>query len=371
MITCQVCAKDNTLGTIYCRQCGTKLIIDMAAIERSVAGSIKADKASALLRSGRSAMALCSFALVCAGVFRYVVVPPMPPTVFPPTPIAQLFLLGTHINDEKMVTTANNKPQALPGRFSTWRRLQSTALIPALTIDAARLRWWHDQLLASVEINGMVNQGEPLAATALTALAIQAWPHDTNTINIISRMQTWLRSQTDGLVRKDPLTAALVTCALADWEVLSPTIYAHMEIALLDGQVAPWQLWLLPLHTTDQRPREFAALRKAADHQLWQGILKLIDPEKTAAIPIADIPLASLTTGELRMAWTFCAWSTAHDPERMANTLATWSQQEPAPVEATLKAKCGPLSSSAVNVLTFAAPWRIPGTWLAPAQAKR
>jgi hypothetical protein len=371
MITCQVCAKNNTLGTIYCRQCGTKLIIDMAAIERSVAGSIKADKASALVRSGRSAMALCSFALVCALVYRYVVIPPMPPTVFPPTPIAQLFSPVTTGHDEQTGTTTNNKPQALAGRFSSWRRLQSLALIPTLTIEATRLRWWHDQLLASVENNGMVNQGEPLAATALTALAIQAWPHDTKSIDVISRMQTWLRSQTDGLVRKDRLTATLVTCALADWEVLSPTIYANMEIALLDGQASSWQLWLLPLHTAEQRPREFAALRKAADHPLWLSMLKLIDPEKTAAIRFAEIPTASLINGEQRMAWTFCAWSTAHDPEQMASSLALWSQQEPAPVAESLTAKCGPLSSSAVNVLTLAAPWRIPGNWLPRTQTKR
>ncbi len=370
MIICQSCANSNTLGTMYCRKCGKKLIIDMAAIERSVASSIKTDNDSAFLRSGRSAIALCSFALVCAGVYRYVVVPPMPPTVMPPVPITALFIdkKDSHkISDEAV---ARNEPYTAAGRFTTWRRTQSATLIKDLTLDAPRLRAWHDKLMASVDNDGVVNEAEPLAATALTALALQSWPHDHRSLTTITRMQTWLRSQTDGLVRKDPLTSALVTCALADWDVLPPPLYAQMEIALLDGKAAAWQLWLLPLHTREQRPSEFAALRKAADHQVWLGLLKLLDPVNTAAIPINQISPLTLTTGEHRMAWTYCAWSTADDPERLIKTLAAWSQQDPAPVQAPLIARCGPLSASAVALLAISAPWRLPSTWLPPAPGR-
>jgi hypothetical protein len=370
MIICQSCSNSNTLGTMYCRKCGTKLIVDMAAIERSVASSIKSSNDSSFLRSGRSAIALCSFALVCAGVYRFVVVPPMPPTVMPPAPITALFIEKTDTHQRKTDTTARNEPQSAAGRFTAWRRVQSASLIKALAIDAPRLRTWHNNLLASVDNDGAVNQAEPLAATALTALALQAWPHDHSTLIAIMRMQTWLRSQTDGLVRKDPLTAALVTCAIADWDVLPPPLYAQMEIALLDGQAAPWQLWLLPLHTREQRPSEFAALRKAADHQVWLGLLKLMAPKNTAAIPLSQISPLTLTTGEHRMAWSFCAWSTAEDPERITTTLSAWSQQDPAPVQAGLIARCGPLSASAVALIAISAPWRLPSTWLPPAQSR-
>jgi hypothetical protein len=91
MIPCQVCNHDNALGTVYCHSCGTKLVVDFAAIERSVAGSVKVEQDHAMLRSGRSSLALCGFALVCALVARYVVVPPMPPAILPPTPLMELF----------------------------------------------------------------------------------------------------------------------------------------------------------------------------------------------------------------------------------------------------------------------------------------
>jgi len=290
--------------------------------------------------------------------------------VMPPAPITALFIEKTDTHKIKADTAIRNEPHSAAGRFTAWRRVQSATLINALTIDAPRLRTWHDNLLASVDNDGVVNQAEPLAATALTALALQAWPHDRSTLITIMSMQTWLRSQTDGLVRKDPLTAALVTCALADWDVLPPLLYAQMEIALLDGQAAPWQLWLLPLHTREQQPREFAALRKAADHQVWLGLLKLMDPKNTAVIPISQIEPLTLTTGEHRMAWSYCAWSTADDPERITKTLAAWSQQSPAPVQSLLTTRCGPLSASAVALLAISAPWRLPSIWLPPAQGR-
>lgn len=92
MITCQSCGHENPLGVTFCRGCGTRLVIDYQAIEQSVHSSRKAEQDHALLRSGRSALMLCTFALVCALIARYVVVPPMPASVPPPTPVIEVFL---------------------------------------------------------------------------------------------------------------------------------------------------------------------------------------------------------------------------------------------------------------------------------------
>jgi uncharacterized membrane protein YvbJ len=91
MISCQVCAHDNTLGTVFCRSCGTRLVVDYQSIEQSVHKTKVADRDHALLQSGRSALLLCSFALVCALIARYVVVPPMPSIVPPPVPVLDIF----------------------------------------------------------------------------------------------------------------------------------------------------------------------------------------------------------------------------------------------------------------------------------------
>ena len=91
MISCQVCAHDNVLGTIFCRSCGTRLVVDYESIEQSVHKTKVADHHHALLQSGRSALLLCTFALVCALIARYVVVPPMPSIVPPPAPVLDIF----------------------------------------------------------------------------------------------------------------------------------------------------------------------------------------------------------------------------------------------------------------------------------------
>ena len=92
MITCQLCAHENTLGTIFCRSCGTRLVVDYESIEQSVHKTKVADHDHALLQSGRSAVLLCSFALVCALIARCVVVPPMPAIVPPPAPVLDIFV---------------------------------------------------------------------------------------------------------------------------------------------------------------------------------------------------------------------------------------------------------------------------------------
>jgi uncharacterized membrane protein YvbJ len=92
MISCQSCGHENPLGATFCRGCGTRLVVDFQAIEQSVHSTRVAEQDHALLRSGRSAVMLCTFALVCALIARYVVVPPMPASVSPPAPVIEVFL---------------------------------------------------------------------------------------------------------------------------------------------------------------------------------------------------------------------------------------------------------------------------------------
>ncbi len=92
MITCQSCGHENPLGVTFCRGCGKRLVVDYQAIEQSVQSTRTSANDHALLRSGRSALMLCTFALICALIARYVVVPPMPLTVPPPAPVIDVFL---------------------------------------------------------------------------------------------------------------------------------------------------------------------------------------------------------------------------------------------------------------------------------------
>ena len=92
MISCQSCGHENPLGATFCRSCGTRLVVDFQAIEQSVQSTRVSERDHAFLGSGRSALMLCAFALVCALIARYVVVPPMPSTVPPPAPVIDIFV---------------------------------------------------------------------------------------------------------------------------------------------------------------------------------------------------------------------------------------------------------------------------------------
>ena len=92
MISCQSCGHESPLGATFCRGCGKRLVVDFKSIEQSVQGTRVSDHDQALLSSGRSALLLCTFALMCALIARYVVVPPMPATVPPPSPVLDVFL---------------------------------------------------------------------------------------------------------------------------------------------------------------------------------------------------------------------------------------------------------------------------------------
>jgi hypothetical protein len=265
---------------------------------------------------------------------------------------------------EAQDNTSAISPQLASVRFLKWRQSQAPLIIKALQLDEERMITWRQQLMASVDEQGRVEEINDLAATALTALALQAWPADQDTITTILRCQAWLGKNTKGMVRKDAQTIALVACALADWNGLPPQLYGEIEIALIDGKATPWQIWFLSLYGSSNQQRELAALRKGADHQVWLSYLKLIDPANITALPFQQIAPLTLTLGESRMAWAFCSWSIPGDSSRFETTLRTWSQQDPLQIQASLSGNVGKNAATAVALLTVSAPWRLPATWL-------
>ena len=90
MITCAKCDHANPLGSIFCHGCGARLDVQMADVIASVHGTKTAQQHDDLYAWGRSAFSLCSFALVCSLLLRYVLVPPVPIAEFPTAPMLPL-----------------------------------------------------------------------------------------------------------------------------------------------------------------------------------------------------------------------------------------------------------------------------------------
>ncbi len=366
MIICQACTHENKLGTIYCRQCGTKLIIDMAAVEQSILRTQKSHRDDGILHSGRSAMALCSFALVCSLIFAYLVVPPMPPTVLPQPQHMPIFSPETTTanTSEKPLIKTTIVPQKAPtAPLLLWRQQQAPRIINELQLDLPKLKDWLKTLIASVDENGRVAGSNDLAATALTTLALQAYPIGKETVAAIAQCQAFILAHSDNLVRKDPYTISLVACALADWDGIPPALFASIEIAIIDGKAAPWQTWLIPLLNPKDRPNQLAALRQSATDQVWLSFLKLIDPKNTPALPFGDIQTNALSLGESRMAWSFCAWSHPEDHNLIRSTINEWLAQDPAPVEENLQSVAGKQAATAVALIATSTLWRLPASW--------
>jgi hypothetical protein len=360
MIPCHTCLHQNKLGAVYCHKCGTKLHVNARAIEQSIIGTDKKERDEGFMRAGRSACTLFLFLFICLLLVRFALLPAMPEVMSPP-PIYQ-----TLIPDTANHNTSSTTSQELTGRFSRWRLAHGPTLKKSLGYDDAKINVWHKNILSAVRKDGTIAGDDVLATTALGALALQACPFDNETQDAIARMQKYLLSSSAHLQRKHSLTCALVVAALLDWNELPASIYNDVEISLIDGKAQEWQTWLLPLHSTTQRPQELAALRTDAQHQVWLSLIRLIDPARTTSTTaISDIDPTNLNTGELRMAWAFSAWYTPDSLPRIKKTLATWSTSDPAPVSPALQALCGRIAQPCVAQLTLASPWRIPPTWLA------
>lgn len=107
MIPCQDCGNQNPLGTRYCRVCGTKIVVDKNRVFQAVSHDNEVSASKRFLDSGRSALLLGSFVLLCALVLRYSVVPDFPQSDVPP-------FVGTELIAPLAAPPPPAAPAALP-----------------------------------------------------------------------------------------------------------------------------------------------------------------------------------------------------------------------------------------------------------------
>lgn len=363
MIPCQKCGNSNPLGTVFCRSCGVRVEVNLSAVKVAVQETNSANRDISILKWGRSAVSLCGFLLICALLLRYVAVPRPPAPDIPSAPDLQLFSdKAAWVAKAAAAPPAPTAKSLIPDASRlAWRALQGPALLAAYNLDQRPINDALALIIAQQKADGSFPGGQPLAATALAALTLQAWPREPLQRQAAEKARAWINSQWKGLGRHPPLTRALATAALADAEVLTKEQRTHLGALLVDGSSPVWQSFLLPLLPTDQRLTTVALEGKlsAPAWTAWFALLGGKTPDSDAQVWSSD-HAASLTTGEERFLWAQLAWFHPLAPVDLAQTLRDWNQQPPAPVSDELAQACGELARPALQVLTLTAPVRLP-----------
>lgn len=391
MIPCQKCNHSNPLGTVFCHGCGVRLVVNYQQIAQSVAGTVKANADDAVFGWGRGSVLLCSFLLVCALVLRFGLVPAMPTLELPPAPALPLFpkeapawiekirdaaptsaedntLAATNVGNDDIappLPATGSKLRDLSGRLA-WRRDVARSILGDLRVDRKRLRALQKTIIASFDGKGAFAGEDPIAATSLCLLALQAWPSDETVAIVMAQAQAWLLQQTPLLAQKPALVRTLAVLALMDAEALPEALRASQAPTLFDGGVPQWQAYLLALYSNSDRPTQLAPLRNVLRTPQWDLYFDLIGggiPKSDPALFSAAV-IKGLTTGEDRLAWAFLAWHLPVAPKELGDTLRLWASDNPVMVDPELAKKIGPRAPEALALLTILTPLRLPPLWL-------
>ena len=208
-----------------------------------------------ILKWGRSAVSLCGFLLVCALLLRYVAVPKPPAPDIPAPPDLQLFSGSAPWAAKAMAAPPAPTAKSLIPDASrlAWRAHQGPALLAAYNLDLRPISDTLAMIVAQQKADGSFAGRQPLAATALAALTLQAWPRELIQRKAAEKARAWITTQWKNLGRQPPLVRALAAAALADAEELTKEQRTHLGVLLVDGSSPVWQSFLLPLLPVDQR----------------------------------------------------------------------------------------------------------------------
>ncbi len=319
------------------------------------------NRADAISKMGRSIFSLSVFGFIFVLIVRLMVIPAMPTAEMPPAQIPALI-------PTEAPASATSLPFAAFKRLP-WRRDNASALLGGLGIDTVQLTTWQKAIVASQKPDGSFPGEDDLAATGLMTLALQAFPQDGTGTDAAARARPWLIAQMSDLSRKTPLARTLAMAALVDAEELPIATLNSFAMYLIDGRVPIWQSFAMTVFPAKTRPTDLILLRKALQGQIWSNLFEAIAGKFGPAFeakPYFAETAKMLPTGEARMVWAFVSWQLAAAPKDLAETMAAWSRNPPAPVDAETMTKCGALAPSAVAILTIAAPARVPPLWLQP-----
>ncbi len=367
MIACQKCLHENPLGTVFCHSCGTRLVVNLADVERSVIGLRKATSDERVLRAGVSGFTLALFLTITALILTYTMVPAVPPLELPSPVIGAAFpaevppWAAGAATAQGSAAPAGQPPAKLGARLA-WRRSQASYLLTSLGVELDKVRAWQNDLVAAQLADGSWPAGDPLAGTALIAAALQAAPLSSASERAGARARDYLRAHAGMLTQQPSLTRTLVALALLDAEELSESLRGALSVYLIDGGAPLWQAYLLPLYQAEQRPATYPALTAA----LRLGVAGDFAALLAGTPPGSDATryLAPPASSEERLLWAFTAWANPVSPKDLAQALRACSQAPPAPVASELSRACGAHAATAVALLTIGAPLHVPPLWL-------
>ena len=369
MISCDTCGSVNPLGTRWCRQCGNKLNIDAHKVEAAVAATDAANADDRFVAMGRSALNLGIFLLIVVIILRLALVPNLPaPDV--PLQISSEVVPGLERAGTPVIAQLGNTPIASPRL--RWRATVCRTIANGLGLDSAAMDKVVSKITAAQKPDGTWAGGDPLAATALAALALQAWPTDLG-LTHAAKARAWLKTQIAEATKRSPVGRTLAIAALEDANDLTNSERARLMAYVMDGRVAKWQAWSMASVPPADRPTELGLIRdglKDTDDlwswelQLAGGILPDIDAKRFFSETMGVIP------AEERLPWALLAWHLVPAPADLASTLQGWSRAEPPAANEALITACGPLTNDALWLMTLSVPMRLPALWSGTAAAQ-
>ncbi len=356
MLTCTACGFANPLGTRWCRQCGAKLDLDARRIQASVVATQAAVAGDRLLGHGRTAIGMGGFLLFTALILRAALVPDLPPADAPPDlPERLLTTIETTVSADDAGNTAIASPRL------RWRAVVCRPIATQLGLDTAALDATRERIAAAQRPDGTWAGSDPLAATALATLALQAWPGDA-TLGRATTARAWLRGQLGDAARHPALGRVLAIAALEDVEEMTPADRGRIGFYVVDGTIARWQVWTLAATPADQRPAATEVLRDALGDGLWRWYFQALSGPPPA---VDNARWFTDSTGPLsgadRLAWVHLGWKLGLAPLEQAALMARWSREPVPPTEADL-ATAGGLAAECQWLLALAGAWRLPVT---------
>lgn len=365
MIPCSKCLFVNPMGTRWCRQCGEKLDLNARQVEASVAATNVAHADDRILGWGRSAFSSGAFILITTIILRAALVPALPPADIPTLLPAQIIPVFERTTAPAMQAGSGNTVVASP--LLRWRATTCRAFANSLGLDLAALDQARDRVSAAQKPDGSFPGSDPLAATGLSVLALQAWPSD-DSLAAATKGRTWLKSQLIDATRRQPLGRTLAMAALDDAQDLSTGERVRLLAYLIDGKVARWQAWQVIGIPVADRPTELGLIRDSLvrDHadDVWVQALELgaakrpeIEPKRFFSEAAASLKIPD------RLPWVLLAWQLTPAPLDLVEVLKGWSRAPVPPATDELAKPAGTTAADALWLMTIAAPMRLPPLW--------
>lgn len=357
MITCASCGISNPMGTRWCRQCGTKLELNVQQVQAAVSATAEAASDDNLVTAGRNTLALGGFLLVTAFILRLAFVPDLPPVEAPLTLPDRII---PEVERAAAVASAGSGNTAIASRRLRWRATVCRPLANQLGLDLEAMDAARERISATQKADGTWPGEDPLAATGLAALALQAWPSDEG-LGRATRARAWAATQLQDATRRTPLGRTLAIAALDDAEELGQAERNRLQAYLIDGKSPQLQAWMLAGTPPANQPPELGLVRDALKTDVWQWYFTVV----TGGTPDLDAQrfyaeTVGTVAAEDRPAWSTLAWTRLPAPADTATILQGWSRNPPPAASDPALAKAGTHVADALWLIALAAPSRLP-----------